>query len=380
MHDRPLTRRRFLALSSAGLVAARFGLRRGRAESPASGPKLEDGVAWHDVARWGVEGKGWNDTKRYYDRLPAKAEGVVPGGVWSLSRHSAGMSARFETDATAIWCRYTLLSGGLAMPHMAATGVSGLDLYAASDRGPWRWLSCSHPGSQTVKEKLADGLQAGRRRYMVYLPLYNGVESLDIGVDPKAAFAPIAPRKDKPIVMYGTSILHGACASRPGMAFPAILGRRLDWPVINLGFSGSGRMDPPVVDLLAELDASAYVIDCLPNMNGPLVAERTGPLVEKLRKARPQAPIVLVEDRTFANAPFLPAREKHHAESRAALKAVCEKLTAAGVKGLHYVEGDKLLGEDREDTVDSSHPTDLGMVRYADALEPVLKPLVTGAR
>jgi lysophospholipase L1-like esterase len=374
-----VTRRRFLALSAASLPAAHFGRLAARGQSPAVEPKLEEGLAWYDVSRWGVEGKGWNDTKRFYDRFPAKADGVVPQGVWGLSRHSAGMVARFESDAASIWARYKLLSPGLAMPHMPATGVSGVDLYAKTDDGQWRWLGITRPGSQTVKQALADGIMPGRRQFMAYLPLYNGIESLEIGVPRKAQFAPLPPRKEKPIVMYGTSILHGGCASRPGMAFPAILGRRLDRPVVNLGFSGSGRMDPPVVDLLAEIDAAAYVIDCLPNMDAKAVAERTEPLVRTIRKTRPETPIVLVEDRTFDNAVFLPAKQKHHAESRAALKAAYDKLVAAGVKGLVYVEGENLMGSDGEATVDSSHPTDVGMIRYADALEPVLRKLLPRA-
>jgi len=83
-----------------------------------------------------------------------------------------------------------------------------------------------------------------------------------------------------------------------GMAYPAILGRRLDRPTLNLGFSGNGTMDLEVAALLAELDAAVYVIDCLPNMNASAVAERTEPMVRRLRSARPKAPIVLVEDRT----------------------------------------------------------------------------------
>ena len=376
MDDERLPRRRFLVIAAAGILAAALaGRALGDPTTPPK-PKIEDGLAWYDVSTWGVEGKGWTDTKRYYDRLPAGAEGVVRGPVWGLSRHSAGMAARFETDATAIWVRYTLLSKGLGMPHMPATGVSGVDLYARTGDGQWRWLGITRPTSQTVKARLAEGIEPGRRQYMIYLPLYNGVESLEIGVDPKATFVPVPPRKQKPLVMYGTSILHGGCASRPGMAFPAILGRRLDRPVINLGFSGNGRMDPEVADLLAELDAAVYVIDCLPNMQGAEVAARTEPLVRTLRKAHPATPIVLVEDRTYDNAWLLPAKQKRHAESRAALKAAYEKLTAAGVKNLVYVEGDKLLGDDRDATVDSSHPTDLGMMRYADALEPVLRPLL----
>ncbi len=346
------------------------------AESASVSPRVDDGIAWYDVSQWGVEGKGWEETARYYDRLPAKAEGVVRGPVWSLSRDSAGMAVLFKTDASKITARYRLRSERLAMSHMPATGVSGVDLYGRDAEGKWGWIGVSRPAAQDVTATLADGLLPGNREYMVYLPLYNGVESLEIGVPEDAAFQPIAPRSTKPIVYYGTSIAHGACASRPGIAFPAILGRWFDRPVINLGFSGNGRMDAEVADLLAELDASVFVIDCLPNMDAAAVAERTEPLVQRIRKARPHAPIVLVEDRTYANTPFLPSRRQRHDGSRAALREAYQRLTAAGVKNLHYVEGENLLGEDGEATTDSSHPSDLGMMRMAESLMPVLKPLL----
>jgi lysophospholipase L1-like esterase len=229
-----------------------------------------------------------------------------------------------------------------------------------------------------VKATLADGLLPGRRAYMIYLPLYNGVESLEIGVPEGASFQPIAPRSQKPIVYYGTSIAHGACASRPGMSFSAILGRWFDRPVLNLGFSGNGRMEAEVADLLAELDPCVFVIDCLPNMEANAIAERTEPLVQRLRKSHPETPIVLVEDRTYANTPFLPARRKRHDTSRAAYRAAYERLVAGGVKNLHYVEGETLLGDDGEATTDGSHPSDLGMMRMAEALTPVLKTVLEG--
>jgi lysophospholipase L1-like esterase len=367
-------RRQFLTLSTAALILKTGGAG-WSAEPAAAKPKAEDGLVWRDVRDWGVEGRGWSDTERYFDRFPRKAKGVVRDAVWSLSRHSAGMCCRFETDAAAIWARYELLSKSLAMPHMPATGVSGLDLYARDPQKRWRWLGFVSPTTEKLKVRLADGIEPGRREYLLYLPLYNGVESLEIGLPPQAAFAPRAPRA-KPIVFYGTSITHGGCASRPGMAYPAILGRRLDRPVINLGFSGNGTMDPEVGALLVELDASVYVIDCLPNMQGETVAARTEPLVRQLRAARPKTPIVLVEDRTYTNAVFLPAQRERHAASRAALRSAYEHLKAAGVQGLHYVEGEHLLGDDGEATVDASHPTDLGMFRMADALEPALRPLV----
>ena len=346
-----------------------------RAADPVK-PKIEKDLAWYDVTTWGVEGKGFTDTQRYFDRLPSRAESSVRSAVWSLSRDSAGMVAHFQTDAATIHVRYTLFKDRLDMPHMPATGVSGLDLYAQDDDGQYRWLNVVKPTQQTVHQQLVSGLAPGRRQYMLYLPLYNGVESLEIGVPKEAGFTPISPRKEKPIVFYGTSIMHGACASRPGMSITAIVGRRLNRPVINLGFSGNGKMEKNVGDFLVELDPAVYVIDCLPNMNGSDVAQNTEPLVRQLRQARPDAPILLVEDRTYTNARFLPSSRQRHQTSRAALKAAYEALVADGVKHLYYLEGDILLGADGEAATDGSHPNDLGMMRYADAYENALRPIL----
>lgn len=359
------TRRQFLkttASASAILLAPRF---------PAN-----TALTWHDVRDWGVEGKGWADTSRYFDRLPSKAEGVVREPVWNLSRHSAGMCVRFETDATTIQVRYSLLSDRLAMPHMPATGVSGLDLYAKDAEGIDRWVQVVRPSSQTIEGPIAEELRPDRRQYTIYLPLYNGVESLEIGVDSEAVFEPVAPRAERPLLFYGTSIMHGACASRPGMSISSILGRRFNRPTINLGFSGNGRMEPEVGALLTELDPCVFAIDCLPNMNAEMLSERAAPLVRQLRAAHPSTPILLVEDRTFTNATFFPKRTAHHLNSRQAFKNAYMELLDAGVDNLFYLDGEDLLGHDGEAATDGSHPNDLGMVRYADAYEPALRAIL----
>ena len=343
---------------------------------PAIAPASQDTITWYAVSSWGVEGRGWSDVKRFYDRLPARAEGAVPEKVWGLSRHSAGMSCRFITDATEIQVRYSLLSPRLEMAHMPATGVSGVDLYTLLEDGQWRWIGTTQPTQQRVLATIIKGMRPGRRTYMLYLPLYNGIDSLEIGATKGSAFDPVLPRSERPIVFYGTSIMHGACASRPGMAITAILGRRLNVPTINLGFSGAGKMEPEVGRLLAELDPSVFVLDCLPNLTSDETAERVEPLVRQLRAAKPKTPILLVEDRIFPNAVVLPDRLEGHRQRHAILREVFERLIASGVKDLYYLEGDGLLGDDGEATVDGSHPTDLGMMRYADAYEKVLRKII----
>jgi hypothetical protein len=335
----------------------------------------EPELDWYYVTDWGVEGRAWEDEPRlrWFDRLPASAEGKVREAVWNLSRDSVGMMVRFETDATEIWVGYKLMDDSLAMPHMPATGVSGIDLYARDKSGTWRWVMVTKPTAREVRTSIIKGMAPGRREYAAYLPLYNGVDHLKVGVPKGTSFKGLAPRKTKPIVFYGTSITHGACASRPGMVHTAILGRRLDRPVINIGFSGNGRMEPEVGEYLTRIDAAVFVIDCNPNLQPDQVRERTIPLVKQLRAARPDTPIMLVEDRRNTNSWILPARNEHHNGNHAALREAFNKLIKEGMKQIYYLPGDNLLGQDGEGSTDSSHPNDLGFMRQADAFEPVLR-------
>ena len=370
---RRLRRREFLASASsiaAGLFLPDRRLHSAEPERPS--------LAWHDVSNWGVEGRGWEKTQRFYDRLPAGADKLVRAAVWGLSRHSAGMSTDFATDARQIHVRYRLRSARLAMPHMPATGVSGIDLYARNGSG-WRWVGVSRPTSQEVHAVLASSLKPcgdELREFRAYLPLYNGVESLEIGVPQDAEFRPMKPRSGPAIVFYGTSIMHGACASRPGMAITAIVGRKLDQPVINLGFSGNGKLELELAKLLVELDASVYCLDCLPNLTPQGVRQRTEPFVRFLRQKKPHTPILMVEGRFYADSWINTARHARNVGNHREFKAAYERLTKAGISGLHYLPADRLLGDDGEATTDGSHPNDLGMMRYAEAYVEALKPLL----
>lgn len=325
-----------------------------------------------------VEGQGWTDTAGPYDRFPARARGVVPEPVWNLSTSSAGIAIRFRTDAEWIACRWSLRSEGLAMDHMPATGMSGVDLYMrmpeALQKPPgqvWHWIGTGRPTQQVMEARLAGGIPAGEHEFILYLPLYNGTTALEIGV-PSGATIAAAAERGRPFVVWGTSITQGGCASRPGMAYPAIMGRKLDMPHINLGFSGNGQMQPEVADFINELDPAVFVLDCLPNMQPDLITERTGPLVRLLRQSHPATPIVLVENIEYQAAAALPASKRGYQAKNEALKTVYEGLLAEGITGLTYVEGEPLFGNDGEATVDGTHATDLGFLRLAEGLTPVL--------
>ncbi len=332
---------------------------------------------WHNATEFELEGKGWTDTAAIYDRLPTHAKGKVPQDVWDLSKHSAGLCVRFQTDSRQISVRWSLIGDNLSMPHMPATGVSGVDLYHKNAHDQYRFVMNGRPVSAHDNLAAMDtGESSGQmQEYLLYLPLYNGVRSLEIGITQGTRIGKAPPRpasKSRSVVFYGTSIVQGGCASRPGMAHVAILGRMLDRPVINLGFSGSGKMEPEVSALLAELDPAAFVIDCLWNMGGlhaEEIAGRVKTLVQTIRRSRPQTPILFVgQSNIRADRHPMPA-------SRIQNEAV-RQLMAQGVPNLYLIGGEHLLGSDEEGTVDGVHPNDLGMMRQAEALYPVLRTIL----
>ena len=329
------------------------------------------------------EGRGWQlpEALRLTDRLPARAKDRVPEAVWELSRHSAGLYYRFRTDADRIAARWTVGLEPVAMPNMPASSCSGVDLYAADDQGLLRWASFGAPTEVgTTTETLLTDIRAvagGLREYRLYLPLHNQVDDVFVGIPEGARFQIVDHDPRPPVLYYGTSIVHGVAASRSGMAMPAQLGRKLGRPVIGLGFSGNARMEESLAALFGELEVAAYLVDCLPNMTADQVAERAEPFLRRLRQDRPTTPILLIEDRTMANAWIREGVQDGHDARRAELRKVYQKLTDAGDQDLHYLEATGLLGSDDEGTVDGSHPTDLGFSRMVTHLLPAVERLLS---
>lgn len=336
-------------------------------------PEATSDLRWFSVGSRDVDGRVFTDTEGVFDRLPLRARAKVSSAIWGLSRMSAGLMTMFRTDAAEIHVSLRLSSAVLQMPYMTAAAVSGLDLYAKDAAGVDRWVSAFAPQSQVSSGLLVSDVGGVVRDFRLYLPLHNGVEELKIGVPAKASFQLNPPGNESPIVCYGTSITQGLNASRAGMTYPAILGRRLNRRVINLGLSGHGVMDAGMSELLSEIPAAVYVIDCLPNMTAELIRERTIPFVNRLRTAQPECVIVLLEDRSYGAAWIKTSESQSNQSNRESLREQFELLRRGDPGRLHLVGGAQLLGSDGEATSDGSHPTDLGFQRIADVLEPVVR-------
>jgi lysophospholipase L1-like esterase len=333
-----------------------------------------------------VEGQAWPDkVAATYHRFPKQADGVVREAVWNLSKHSAGLSIRFRSDARSIAVRYKV-KGNHAMPHMPATGVSGVDLYAKTSDGDWRWYRGQYSFADTVQYKYSnidpkEKYHDKGREYQLYLPLYNEVEWLEIGVPENAVLEPLPLRQEKPIVVYGTSIAQGACASRPGMAWTSILGRKMDRPLINLAFSGNGRMEKEVIRFITEIDAKIFVLDCLPNLGATKdrsldeVRQLIISGVQQIRTKRPSTPILLVEHDGYSDGAVDADRYKTFTDLNRIAKEAFAQLQSEGVRNIYLMTKEE-LNLSMESFVDGTHPTDLGMMEYAVAYEKALRKIL----
>ena len=343
-----------------------------------SAPKVEptpDGMVYHDMSAFPVFGKVHPEMNPRYGRLPESLDGVVRKELWQYGCNSAGVYVRFRTDAPEIYAKWT--NNAFQIGNMAYCGVGGLDLYARVD-GEWLFVGAglTHGTIGTDhKRKLVGGMVPQMREYLLNLSLYDEVKTLELGIPEGYTIQqPVldSPRNIDPIVMYGTSILQGGCASRPGLAFTHIISRRFDRAVINLGFSGNALLDYEIANLMAEVKHPAvFVLDFVPNVTPEQIKEKGEPFFRILRSAHPKVPVIFVENPIFASSVLDQNVSKEISLKNAALKELFGKLQKAGETALYYVPA---LGMTyQEDFVDAVHFTDQGMAHYTDHIAPYLE-------
>ena len=309
-----------------------------------------------------------------YDRLPASYKDIVRKPVWDLSKSSAGLAIRFVTDSPYIKVKWEVLNN-FSMNHMPDTGVKGVDLYYKNN-SEWQYINTGRPQGFKNQYTLIENMSNELKEFKIFLPLYDGVKNIEIGIGSSSSIEKAINNDKQPIVFYGTSITQGGCASRPGMAHTNIISRKLDLDVVNFGFSGNGRMEQPIAELISNVDAKLYIIECLPNMISPEnITKKTIPLVNTIRKNNPLSPIVLID---LFKTPISILNSNSKRDSKAmddALKSEFKKMIDLGYNNLYYLETPKIIDSDNEGTVDAIHFTDLGFLRYADFLIDSLSKL-----
>jgi hypothetical protein len=325
-------------------------------------------TVWHDPMKtdsYIIRNQAFtSEIGRSYARLPVRAKDRVRSPVWELSRYSSGLCIHFQSNASHIKIRYGV-TGPHGMPHMPPTGVSGIDMYRIEEH-KWDYCSGTYTFSDTILYDYDDLLTAGLpSEYCVFLPLYNEVAWMEIGVEKGDEFY-FRPKLDKkPIVVYGTSIAQGACASRPGMAWGNIIQRYVDCPVINLGFSGNGKLEKEVLEFINEIDACLYILDCVSNLTkDTLIREHTVQAVRQIRNCHKNTPVWIMEHAGYSNSKTNLSRQLECRSANMGTQQAYNDLLVEGVKNIDYISKEDFDFPD-DAWVDYVHPSDIGMRQKA---------------
>jgi len=337
------------------------------------------GIAWFDprTPPFRLVGFPWITEDKVYRRLPVKPKWQIRGAVDSLANSTAGGQIHFQSDSSKILIRVKLRQAS-GMYHMPATGQSGFDLYVGQP-GKLLYMSTTR-FSATAKDfetSLFNGTKKNRH-FILNFPLYNGVESVEIGVVAGSTVDPPAPfEHEGRIIVYGTSITQGGCAARPGMAYPNILSRRLNAGFVNLGFSGNGKGEPALANLINEIGRKRLIVLDYEANAGESIRETLGPFIDILRAADKEIPVLVISKIRYAGELHNSGQLKS-AQSRAQFqKDLVKARQVAGDSNIHFLDGGSLLGEHVDEcTVDGVHPTALGFIKMANAIEPVIEKIL----
>ncbi len=298
--------------------------------------------------------------------------------------NTAGGRVRFVTDSPYIVLHVVLGDESYVIHHMAQTNVKGFDMYCRdyASRDELNFAKVFIPNVDEETRSYTDSYEfttVKLRDITINFPLYHNVSEVFIGLKDGSKLETAAPYGfDKKIVFYGSSITQGGCASRPGMAYPAILGRRLDCDTMNLGFSGAGQGEQLVANFIADMDMSVFVMDYDHNALSVEHLERTHyPFYETIRKKHPDMPIIMMSapvSMLDEYNPIIPGMKKR----RMVIMESYIKGVRSGDENLYFVDGTSLLGTDKpyNSTVDGNHPNDYGFCQMAERLYPILARLI----
>ena len=337
----------------------------------------EEGIAWYDPgqAPFRIGGFPWYAQDKVFRRLPVSPSHPLPSAVDKLADCTAGGTVAFRSTSSRVLVKVVLTSKSDGMFHMAPTGKSGFDLYVGAP-GMQKTAGVTMMG-EGVTEYQAQLFSGGQdwNEFTLNFPLYNGVKSLRIGLAEGAKVAPPSPYAGPgKVIIYGGSTVQGACASRPGRYHMSIVGRRLNREVVNLGFSGNGKLEPELAEVMAQIAAPAIlIVEGERNARYEGVVERLEAFLRILRRRHPGVPMVVMSANRRGSEWRVPG-------DRPRILAFQQDLVAwlrAQDPDLHLFDSTSLLGDDfYECSVDGSHPTDLGFQRMADGLAPFLAGLL----
>lgn len=334
---------------------------------------------YHNAAGLNIIGKAI-PTSRDFTRIDTAAYKFNSSTIDEFACHSTGLAVLFATDSPFIKAKWQT-SGKNASENMTAIAQKGLDLYIRQD-GEWIFAGVGRPEMDKGPEyamhsgTIVKDMAPGRKECLLYLPLYDRLDSLFIGVGEDSYIEPLDNPFRFRIVVKGSSVTHGLAASRPGMSYAARFGRDNGFHCFNLGFSGQSKLQEEYARYLADIeDVDAFIFDAFSNPSAELIHENFDRFVDIIRASHPEVPLIFMQTERRESRNFDTWREGFESDKQAAAeKAVRERMKTD--KHIYFIPSDDFLGDDHIATSDGSHPTDLGFTRMLDSISPkILKIL-----
>ncbi|MEO6052709.1 MAG: SGNH/GDSL hydrolase family protein [Chthoniobacterales bacterium] len=336
-------------------------------------------LRWYDAfdSHLALRGLAWlkeNKKAKNFHRLPKRAAGRLSVAVQGLALCPSSVFVSFFTDSPEIAVRIVNEDVEM-MRNMPMTGMSGAELFV---REGTDWLSVATAvpllDDPAYELPLITGNAKEMREYRLYLPLYKPVNKVALGFAPKAKVKPSpTPAGVKPVFFYGTSITQGGCANTTGSDFVSILGRKLDTEIINFGFSGSGKGEPEVAELMREIDAEIFVLDYAENCDTEGMRRTLPEFVRILRERHPETPILIISPICYSAYFWKKDYRRTTEEMRNLIMERYLQLRNDGDENIHFLDGFGLIPPGGSGIFsDGVHPSSGGFSIMAERLLPYL--------
>ena len=293
----------------------------------------------------------------------------------TMAEEATGLYVTFKTNSSNISASWSVVPHRMR-DNMPIIMQRGLDLYTKID-GEWRYVQASRipcdPAITSYNKLLAKRLPKEEKEFMLYLPGWSEVKSLQIGIDEDATIEGTPSPFRHKVIVYGSSITHGAAASRAGLTYTAIMSRNLGIDFVNFGFAGLCMMQTEFLEILKSCEADAFLFDTFSNPSAKVIEARLPKFVEGLVKAHPGKPLIFMQSAIPLETcvdPGKQAKRKLRFDTAARIMKVLQKQ----YKDVYFLDVPNVTGKDG--SVDNTHPNDLGFHRFVEAYQPKIAKIL----
>ena len=333
---------------------------------------IHDQLAFHNVAEL-VPAAGGG---LHLARFPRTAWSPIESEIGDLAvRSSNGCEIRFVTDARRIRLYLRPLHGHADLVHLR-----GSQIYCCERLDPGR-LTCLQlelpqlePNRTEASRALGGFAPEVYRLYSCAMPVaYHGIEVM--GGDLRPPTTDELPRRRW--LAYGSSITQGGSSY---FNYVNAAAQMLEAQVLNLGMSGSCRIEPQIADFIAsseDWDFASFEIGInmvTPGSDNVRFAEKANHLLDTVTARHPGKPVFLITIFDFG--------VLHEKETSDGQRDVLEKndiLRAAAARHpgtVTLVDGQAMVPDFRGFQVDLLHPEPFAATRMGLALAAEIEPVL----